>query len=387
MKQKIIIFFKSISRGDICLYITGLLLVLLLRYFLRGFETSDFGYYTSKWYGELRAGGFQALGGDYSNYTPFYLYLLYIISIVFPKMAPITATKLPSIAGDFICAWYVYRIVHLKYGKGPIPVLAFFCVLMAPTVVLNSAAWGQADSIYTAALIACIYYLLCRRNWLACIAFGVAFAIKFQSMYLVPFLLILFLKKEIALKYLFAIPAVYLVSIVPAWIAGRPLPELLMIYVSQVQGYEGLVHNATSVYTWLPLAEYETWYLPGVIFALCICFMYVFLVLKSRLKSLQSQWINLALLSVMIVPFFLPKTHDRYFYPADVLSIVYGFYNPGFFFIPILVNLASFFIYQPYLFGVDVFPQSLLTLVMFIAIVIVMWRVVVHLYPKNPSVE
>ena len=273
--------------------------------------------------------------------------------------------------------------MRLKYGGGVAASLSGLIVLFAPTVVLNAAAWGQIDSIYTAGLLACVYYLLRKKNWLACVAFGLAFAIKLQSIYLVPFLLALSLKKDLPWKCLLAIPAVYLVSIIPAWIAGRPLPELLTIYTAQVGGYEGLVHNATSVFTWLPLADYNTWYLPGVIFAGGICLLYVYLIFRSREETLSPHLVMLVLASLLIVPFFLPKTHDRYYFSADVLSIAFGFYFPNFFFVPILINLTSFFIYQPYLFGVDIFPQPVLTLAMFVAISIFIWQVVIHLYPRG----
>jgi len=385
--QKINSFLKRTSWLDVAIFSTGIILALFLRYSLRTFESGDYSYYFKAWYKTIQVDGFKSLGENFSNYPPLYLSLLYIVSLILPKVAPWTAIKLPSIVCDLICAWYVYRIVRLKYGNGVAATVSSLIVLFAPTAVLNGAAWGQIDSIYTAALLACIYYLLEEKNWLACIAFGLAFAIKLQSVYLAPFLLALWIKKRISFKYLLAIPAVYLVSILPAWIAGRPLFELITLYFAQVGDYEGLVHNATSVYTWLPRADYNTWYIPGIIYAVGICVIYVVLILKSRVKSLNPYIVSLALASLLIVPFFLPKTHDRYFYPADVLSIVFGFYYPEFFFVPVIVNLVSFFIYQPFLFGVDIFPQSVLTLAMFLAILIVVWRMVVQLYPKNAASE
>jgi Gpi18-like mannosyltransferase len=377
---------KQLPWWDFLLIILCLLLAIFLRFSLRAIVTSDYEFFGS-WYANIQADGYKSLAGNFSNYPPLYLLFLYIVSVIFPHVSPITATKLPSIFFDFICAWYVYRIVRLKYGNSVAASISGLVILFAPTVVINGAAWGQIESIYSAGLLACIYYLLRRKSWLACLAFGLAFAIKLQSIYLVPFLLALCLKKELPWKCLLAIPAVYLVSIIPAWIAGRPFTELLTIYATQVGGYEGLVHNATSLYTWLPLADYKTWYLPGVIFAGAICLLYVYLIVRSQLEALTPHLVKLALASLLIVPFFLPKTHDRYFFPADVLSIAFGFYYPNLFFVPILINLTSFFIYQPYLFGVDIFPQSVLTLAMFVAISIVIWQTIVQLFPKNPAIE
>ena len=35
-------------------------------------------------------------------------------------------------------------------------------------------------------------------------------------------------------------------------------------------------------------------------------------------------------MSVALVPFLLPKMHDRYFYPADIFSLLAAFYMPEF---------------------------------------------------------
>jgi Gpi18-like mannosyltransferase len=385
--QQLILLLRNTNWVEVAIFTAGITLALLIRYSFRAVETQDYEYYFKHWYVQIQEGGFQSLGENFSNYPPLYLCLLYLVSLFFPGVSTVTAIKIPSIFFDFICAWYIYKIIYFKYGKSITTSLSFLIVLFAPTVILNGAYWGQIESIYTAALLACVYYLLKKRNWLACIAFGLAFAIKLQSIYLAPLLLILWLKRNLYFRHLLAIPAIYLLSILPAWIAGRPILDLLTIYSSQASNYEGMVHNATSVYTWLPFAEYTTWYLPGVFFALGICLIFILMVIKSRIPLLEEYLVKIALASVLLVPFFLPKTHDRYFYPADVFSIVFGFYYPRLFIVPLIINLASFFIYQPYLFGVDIFPQSILTLAIFIAILIVIWNLASQLYPGDKNLE
>jgi Gpi18-like mannosyltransferase len=49
------------------------------------------------------------------------------------------------------------------------------------------------------------------------------------------------------------------------------------------------------------------------------------------------------------VPFFLPRMHERYFYLADVISLLYAFYNPRRWYLPVLIILASTLSYMPYL--------------------------------------
>ncbi len=60
-------------------------------------------------------------------------------------------------------------------------------VLALPTVILNSSAWGQADSIYTAWLMVALWHLLNHQNNRALVFFGVALAFKLQAILLLPF--------------------------------------------------------------------------------------------------------------------------------------------------------------------------------------------------------
>ena len=60
----------------------------------------------------------------------------------------------------------------------------------------------------------------------------------------------------------------------------------------------------------------------------------------------ESRWlVSLALLSVLFPPFFLPGVHERYFFAADVLSVVYAFYVPRKWVVPLLIQFASVFAY------------------------------------------
>jgi Gpi18-like mannosyltransferase len=69
------------------------------------------------------------------------------------------------------------------------------------------------------------------------------------------------------------------------------------------------------------------------------------------------------------MPYFLPKMHDRYFFMADVLSIVFAFYFPRYFWIPIVVQLSSLFSYTFMLRGEPMVSLKVLA----IALGIVVW--------------
>ena len=214
----------------------GMALAIALRLSLLDFTTLDFRDFHGVWYDFIRNnGGVWALRSSFSNNTPLYQYLS--VAANYAGLSAIQAVKLIPICFDFVTAYFVYRIVRLRYPAGSIALYAFLVVLFVPTVVLNGSFWGETDMLYTSCLVACLYFLLAKKNALGLIAFGLAFSFKFQAMFLAPFLLILLLKRAVPWKSILLVPAVYLATLVPAWVVGRPLPELLQIYLGQTDTY------------------------------------------------------------------------------------------------------------------------------------------------------
>jgi Gpi18-like mannosyltransferase len=374
--------------ADILIILIGSILAFLLRYLLRGYESSDVREFNQVWYSIIKSHGIAAIGtlSDATalyDYPPAYSYLLYIVSILFPKLSSVSAIKLiPSIT-DCFGAWTVYKIVRLKYLQGPIPLFAAFIFLFAPTIVLNSALWGQTDSIYTVFLLATIYFILKKQNWWSCLAFGFAFSFKLQALFLAPFLLALCLKREISWKQLLLIPAVYLVLIIPAWIAGRPIWELLTIYIAWTGQTVNLEMYFPNIYYQLPDKLFNLLYPETLIVTVSVVFLYIASIYKSHIKINLYILIQLALVSVIIMPYFLPKMHDRYLYPADAISIIYGFYFPQYYFIPILINLISFFIYENVLFGMSNVSLYVLQLALILVIVLLAKQMITLLYSNR----
>jgi Gpi18-like mannosyltransferase len=244
---------------------------------------------------------------------------------------------------------------------------------MAPTVVLNSAFWGQADILYAAPLVACLLFLMQRRNSLAMLAFGIALAFKLQAIFLAPLLFGLFLRGDLTLRQLLLVPVVLLGALVPAAIAGRPIPDLLLVYVFQAKQYQLLQMSAATAYAWLPDVGLTQRFFTfaGVVFAASLGFALSILIFRTRASISDGLLLKLALLCCLLIPFFLPKMHDRYFYAADVLAILFAFYFPQHFYVPVIVILASFFAYQPTLFSTEPVPMAFLAGGVFVALVAV----------------
>ncbi len=364
---------RRINYVDAAFVLVGLVLAISVRIPLLPFRSSDFFNSIKAWYTTIRSLGFAAFGTDFTTYNPPYLYELYLIARFFPDISNVLAIKIPSLIADFICAYFVYRVVALHYAGKLFPLLAAFAFLFAPTVVLNSAFWGQADVLFTAPLIACLYFLIMRKNTLAFLAFGFSLAFKLQAIFLAPVLLGLLLRGRVSWKHFLLIPLVLFAAIVPAWIAGRPLLNLIMVYAGQVEQFQLLEMNAPSVYTWLPdvLLTQHYFTVTGVIFTAMLALMLSVLIYKSRADLTAGLLTKLALFSVLLIPFFLPKMHERYFYPADVISIIYAFFFPQYFFVPMVIIMASFFAYHPVLFEVQTIPLGFLALAIFLMLLVV----------------
>jgi Gpi18-like mannosyltransferase len=362
-------------RADALVFVLAAVFALFIRYAFRDFSTSDFTEYTGIWYAAVQAQGLAAAGTSISNYTPPYLYLLYLTSLALPKLAPIMAIKIPSVAFDCACAFFVYRIVALKYPGGREPLFASLAVLLAPSVICNSSLWGQADSIYTAMLLACLYFLMSGRAAFAMAAFGLAFSIKFQTMFLAPALVALWSRRVIPLWSFFLVPAVYVLAMMPAWLVGRPASELATVYLTQSATYHSLTKSAPNVYAWLPERYYSVAVIAGLAVMVVVACFYVWSVWRSRVVMSREIILQLCLLSLIMTPFFLPKMHERFFYPADVVAIAYGFYFPKQYYVPVAIGFASFFSYLFFLLHRTILPLQLRSLVMFVALAAVAWGV------------
>src|SRR5215217_8436860 len=140
----------------------GTFLALALRFSLFNFESIDYRLFLSPWYDFIVSkGGVSALGYEFADYTPPYLYLLTLATYLpLPKLY---AIKLISISFDFLLAFFVLLIVRLKYENRVVWMSSFFVALFAPTVFINSALWGQSDATYTSMLVASISFAIRQR--------------------------------------------------------------------------------------------------------------------------------------------------------------------------------------------------------------------------------
>jgi Gpi18-like mannosyltransferase len=354
-------------------------LALVLRLALFPYETYDYHSFLGPWYDHLRENGFQGFKTGFSNYTPPYLYLLWLATYLpVPKLY---AIKSIGLLGDFALAFVVLLVVRLKYDRRPVWLAAFAAVLFAPTIFFNSALWGQCDAVHTTFLLAALYCLLRRWPGRALLFFAIAFAFKLQALFLLPLFFVLWAKGELPLKYFLLLPIVYLALCLPVLLAGRPLYDLLTIYLEQATTYRRLTSSAPNLYQWLP-DNAGVFGHAGLIFAIALVGFLSFACLRSEARWGNHLTVRLALVSALLVPFALPYMHERYFYAADCIAIVYGFYFPRRFYIPLTVVTISLFSYFPFLFNdMTVISLPYLALALAVVLVVVLRDLCKDLYP------
>ncbi|MCF3132582.1 glycosyltransferase 87 family protein [Streptomyces olivochromogenes] len=338
---------------------TMVVMAVSVRILLLPSESGDYVTFLAPWYWHIVShGGFPALADPgFSDYNVPYLYLL--AALTYLPVPPLVGIKWISILFDLALAYYSFRIVAvLRPTQRWAAVGAAAAVLFLPTVVTNSGWWGQCDAIYVAFLVGAIYHVLRHRPWWACAFFGLALAFKFQAVFLFPFLLVLVLVGRVPWRCLLAIPATYLVLDVPALLLGADPGPLLTVYSRQTGTYPALSINAPSVYEFVSVPGDTSGVrsagivIAGVLVSLLIG-LSVWALRRGRRGVPHSgsgvpgltdtRIVLLAACSSVVVPFLLPSMHERYFYAADVLSVVAAFQLPRqLWYVPLLVQLASF---------------------------------------------
>ena len=344
------------------LVVGGLLAAAAVRYPLLDYESGDFFVYLRPWYDFITHNGhFAALRHDFSNYSPPYLYLLTIFSLLAPSMVQLLAIKVVSLVFDLTLAWYVFRVVGLKYRESAtVPILAGIAALLFPTAVVNSAMWAQADTIYTTFLVGSLYFVLRGRPAGAFLMWGIAFALKAQAVFLLPLFYWLAQRRALDLRSFWLAPLPYLLALVPAWFLGRPFYELLLVYLSQAGEVAALARDAPNLYQWISNDWYPFWPV-GVLLTLGVVVGIGRLLRRSRAEITPEIVVSLAAFSVLLAPFLLPKMHDRYFFPADIFALVLAFYRPRFLPAPIVIGACSFIASLLFLRSLEVVPVPYLS--------------------------
>jgi len=354
-------------------------LALLIYVALIPYENHDIENHLLPWLQHiLDAGINQSLASDFYNYTPPYIYLLSIASHLHGLISELAIIKSVSITFVLVAAGLVFLLVRQITLAPRVAMFAAAGVLFLPTVILNGPYWGQSDIIHTSSLLAFMICVFARRRLAAVIFFGVAVAFKLLAIFLGPFLLFLLLRREIPWRYVLAIPGVYLIAVLPAAIAGRPIVDLMTIYAAQAGYYARLSMNAPNPYHVLQaLAPMP--YQAGTLIGCALAGMTglgIAIYGARNLRFSKESYLLLALLSLALMPFLLPKMHDRYFFAADVFAYVMAFSVPRLWWAAFGFQASSLLACSMFLFNFNLGPYlgAAINSLLIIGLLLEIWR-------------
>ena len=294
----------------------------VLRGALLGYETLDYQNFLAVWVEWFRTnGGLRALGTPVGNYNVPYLTLLALFSKA--GMRDLYWIKLISIAFDVVLAFGVMQLVGRFTDRSWRKLMTFFLVLFWPTVVLNGALWGQCDSVYSALLILGLWLILADRPWAGVAAMGAAFAFKLQAVFLLPMLLLFWIARRLKWYHLAAFPAVNIVLVLPAVLAGRGLWDALTVGFQQTGSIgEALNYNSPSIFAFfVRIADAKSASFVGILAAALTLLLLAVVVWHFRSVLNERVLLLCAVIMSIAVPFFLPHMHDRYFFCADMMTL------------------------------------------------------------------
>lgn len=307
-------------------------LAFVLRYCCLTYETLDYQDWIRVWLNALRDNGaWKGLGREIwsCNYNVPYLYILAFISK--SDVYELYLVKLTSILFDVLLAFFTMRLVGLFRQSPAARLTAFIGVLWLPTVYLNGALWGQCDVIYASFAVLSVYLALSDRPGWSVAAIAVSISFKLQGIFLLPAYFAFFIGRRIRFKYFFVFPVAYVLTILPAVLAGRSFFDLLLLYYNNTSTIgDGLNYNSSSMYALFDFSALpdEAAARIGILLAAFLCLaVYVWLFLR-RDDIDDRTLLGVCVLFCIGIPFFLPHMHDRYFFMADALTFALAVTEP-----------------------------------------------------------
>ena len=335
--------------SDILLIAGVTIISMIIRLQVKHVISGDWTTWWELWFAELYEGGFKALGGNWYDYAPPFVYLLWLITIL--PINCMTGFKFMMTGFDFMASIVAALIIYEITKNRTKAVLTYAIFFLSPVFWVNSVLWAQCDMLVMFWVLLCTYFFVKKRPSMAMFFFGVAFAFKLQPLWLAPMLVILWINKKVDLKHFLWLPVCYFLGIIPAWIAGRPLGELLTIYISQTEAESwSLALKYSNLYYLIGEKGFiDQYHSAGVWLSLGVFMIVLYYIGRKKLKITAEFILLLGGFVGLLAPFFLPQMHERYSFFAEAFLILYVIIKPQKFYLPVFQSLTSFMGYSIFL--------------------------------------
>ncbi len=318
----------------------------LLRLSAFNFISSDMDGFLIGWFGQIeQLGGIRALNTQVGNYSVLYQTLISIMTYI--PVNPVWQYKFLSVIFDYSLAIGVAMIIKELTGNKVKSLAGMFIVLFSPLVFVNSAVWGQCDSIYTSFGIWAIYLFIKKKYPAAFILYGIACAFKLQAVFFLPFFLFAYVrKKDFSVLQFLIIPAVMEAVCIPAMVMGRGFKAAFSVFWYQTESCDKLYFNYPSLWALFSDLSDNSSSLDlianlkiaaiALAFSVLLVLMTVLFVKKADLNA--KNIILVSFLFIFTCVLFLPGMHERYGFAYEILAIVIAFMIPKT--IPALLSLT-----------------------------------------------
>lgn len=328
----------------------GTAALIVIRVALLSHDAPDYYNFLGGWLEQMRELSVrEAMTEKIGDYNMPYLYFLLAVSR--SSINSQLLIKWFSCCFDFIAAYFVMKTVSLKTENRLACHLGFLLSLSLPTVLLNSAYLAQCDSILAALCCATLYFSLKGDGIKATVAYALAFSVKLQAIFILPVVIVCFIAKKFKLWHAALFPVTFFATLLPAIFAGRSIVDCIRIYFDQASQYPRLTLSAPNIWQLFGDVDFEPFNMFGIMLAglaaavlLYICYVY-------RDGFDRQAVVELCYISAAVLPFLLPRMHERYFYLADIFSVALFFYDRRRWYVPLITVLASFNAYFCFLGG------------------------------------
>lgn len=335
--------FKSIQDSYPRLFpATVLLCSLLLRIPLLQVQSADYTNFLLPWVQFIQThGGFAALKYNFYDYSPAYIYLLTVVAKL--SINPLYTIKLLSVLFEFLLAFFVGKTLRKLSGHPQSMLMSVAFVPLIPTVLLNSSYLSQCDAVYAAFVFGAIYAALTNRSLASVLMLGLAFSFKLQTAIILPVFFVFMLQGKIKWYYFAAVPAVFVASLLPAIMAGRPFDDLLHIYVAQSDKYKYLSLNFPNIYIWMSQVDYATGKVAGILLTIVCTLATGFWIARRPFSN--ENILRILFFYCILIPYLLPGMHERYMYLGDVAGVLYFLYFRRNIYLPAGIIAVSLYAY------------------------------------------
>ena len=313
-----------------------------------------------------------------------YLLLMALLSRV-ETFSWLYAVKLADMICQCVAAGAVLRLALLRGAKKTGALAAMFGAVLAPTMLMNAGLWAQCDATFAMLALWGLALLLDDHPLAGCVLWGLALGAKLQSAFLFPLLIVLFMKDRVQLRHILALAAAAFVCQIAIVLDGQGIMSMITRYAVQLEnarGSVGLSDGMPNVYKLMRVASVREFSGMGLYLGIACALLVVAALLRTERVLTGDTLLLAALLLACGLPLILPQMNARSLYLATLLGFACAG-NMRRMIAAGLIEAISLCAYMAGIFGYEVMPMTVLSLLAIGAAVLVMLELFDAIFVKD----